>query len=107
MSLESQSYRGRIAPSPTGYLHLGHARTFWIAQERAIANRGVLALRNEDLDAARCRPKFVSAMLEDLRWFGLDWQEGPDRGGPFAPYRQSERVQLHRAALERLIADGT
>jgi glutamyl/glutaminyl-tRNA synthetase len=98
------SYRGRLAPTPTGYLHLGHAQTFWTAQERARANGGALVLRNEDLDRARCKPEFAHAMLEDLRWFGLEWQEGPDLGGPFAPYNQSERFSIYRAALERLRA---
>lgn len=95
-------YRGRIAPSPTGYLHLGHARTFWTAQERARSNGSVLVLRNEDIDHARCKPEFVSTMIEDLRWFGFDWQEGPDVGGPFAPYNQSERYRLYREALAKL-----
>ena len=99
-------YRGRLAPSPTGYLHLGHARTFWTAQQRAEAAGGTLVLRNEDLDAQRSRPEFVSAMIEDLRWFGLRWQEGPDCGGPFGPYAQSERGHLHRAALEKLRQAG-
>lgn len=98
------SYRGRLAPTPTGYLHLGHARTFWTAQERAKANGGTLILRNEGLDSARCKPEFARAMLEDLCWFGLEWQEGPDIGGPFAPYNQSERFSLYRAALEKLRA---
>ena len=100
------SYRGRLAPSPTGYLHLGHARTFWMAQERALAHGGTLVLRNEDLDRARHRPEYVSAMMDDLHWFGLKWQEGPDRGGPFAPYNQSERFQFYQAALEKLRAGG-
>jgi glutamyl/glutaminyl-tRNA synthetase len=86
------SYRGRIAPSPTGYLHLGHARTFRTAQERA--RGGALVLRIEDLDAGRCRAEFRAAIIEDLRWFGIEWQEGPDVGGPFAPYVQSERDYL-------------
>jgi glutamyl/glutaminyl-tRNA synthetase len=102
-----RGYRGRLAPSPTGYLHLGHARTFWIAQERARANGGTLVLRNEDLDRARCKAPFVEAMFEDLRWFGLDWQEGPDCGGPHGPYRQSERFGFYRLALEKLIASGS
>ena len=67
-------YRGRLAPSPTGFLHLGHARTFWIAQQRARANGGVLVLRNEDLDATRFKLEFVDAMIEDLNWFGFEWQ---------------------------------
>ena len=60
-------YRGRLAPSPTGYLHLGHARTFWIARQRARSNGGKLVLRNEDLDPGRARETFVAAMIEDLR----------------------------------------
>ena len=99
-------YRGRLAPSPTGYLHLGHARTFWTAQERAVANHGTLLLRSEDLDRARCRAEFVEAMLEDLAWFGLRWQEGPDCGGPFAPYTQSERRAFYKEALDKLRACG-
>ncbi|HZE79607.1 MAG TPA: glutamate--tRNA ligase family protein [Candidatus Polarisedimenticolia bacterium] len=71
-------YRGRLAPSPTGYLHLGHARTFWVAWQRARAAHGKLIFRNEDLDYQRCKPEFVRAMYEDLHWLGLDWDEGPD-----------------------------
>src|SRR5437660_7770970 len=71
-------YRGRLAPSPTGYLHLGHARTFWVAWQRARATHGKLIFRNENLDYQRCKPEFVRAMFEDLRWLGLDWDEGPD-----------------------------
>lgn len=63
---------------------------------------GALILRNDDLDAARCRPEFSAAMLEDLRWFGLRWSEGPDMGGPYAPYAQSERIAHYRAAFEQL-----
>jgi glutamyl/glutaminyl-tRNA synthetase len=100
--IRNLNYRGRLAPSPTGYLHLGHARTFWTAQERARANGGTLALRNDDLDAARFKLEFVDAMLEDLKWFGFEWQEGPDCGGPFAPYNQSERREFYRAAFDKL-----
>ena len=99
-----RKYRGRLAPSPTGYLHLGHARTFWVAQERARAHGGELILRNEDLDSTRYKMEFVDAMLEDLRWFGFEWSEGPDVGGKFAPYNQSERMDFYRAALEKLRA---
>ncbi len=98
MKYPESNYRGRLAPSPTGLLHLGHARTFWTAQERARAAGGTLLLRNDDLDTARCRPEFVTAMQEDMRWFGLDWQE------PMVP--QSERIPLYRAALARLHAAG-
>lgn len=73
-----------------------------MAQQRARQNGGDLILRIEDLDRARCRPEFVAAMFEDLRWFGFEWSEGPDVGGPFAPYRQSERMKFYRSALEQL-----
>src|SRR5262249_38881318 len=96
------SYRGRLAPSPTGLLHVGHARTFWIAAKRAAQNGGTLILRNEDLDPQRCRPEFVEAMIEDLRWLGISWQEGPDCGGPVGPYTQSERRSFYLAAWKRL-----
>ena len=98
------AYRGRIAPSPTGWLHLGHARTFWIAQERA--TNGTLILRNDDLDGPRCRPEFSEAAIEDLKWFGFRWQEGPDIGGPRGPYTQSKRIVLYDEAFERLRAGG-
>jgi len=99
------SYRGRLAPSPTGYLHLGHARTFLIAAQRAERAGGALIFRNEDLDPDRCRPEYVSAMYEDLRWLGLKWNEGPDCGGPHAPYSQSERREVHAEAW-RVLRDG-
>jgi len=81
------SYRGRLAPSPTGYLHLGHARTFWVAQQRATAHHGVLVLRNEDLDRSRSKPEFANAMFEDLDWFGFRWPARMNRSirEPAAP----------------------
>ena len=105
------SYRGRLAPSPTGLLHLGHARTFWTAYERARDAGGTLILRDEDLDTQRARADYAAAMLEDLCWLGVEWQEGPGLGnapggGAFGPYRQSERYALYRAAWERLRAGG-
>jgi glutamyl-tRNA synthetase len=102
MTNAAKPYRGRIAPSPTGHLHMGHARTFWRAQSRARAANGVLVLRNDDLDRVRCKAQFIEAMREDLRWFGFVWQEGPDCGGPFGPYSQSERYPLYEAALNKL-----
>lgn len=96
------AYRGRIAPSPTGYLHLGHARTFWTAYERAVAAQGTLVFRNEDLDRQRCRPEFVDAMYKDLRWLGICWQEGPDVGGAHAPYNQSQRRSHYLAVWRKL-----
>src|ERR1700723_1693071 len=103
-AMKISPYRGRLAPSPTGFLHLGHARTFWIAQQRAVAAQGVLILRDQDLDPERSQPRFRQAMFEDLRWLGLEWQEGPDVGGPFGPYTQSRRQGLYRAAWRRLVA---
>lgn len=100
---DGSSYRGRLAPSPTGLLHVGHARTFWTAAERAREHGGALIFRNEDLDPQRCRPEFVQAMFEDLRWLGIRWQEGPDCGGPFAPYTQSERREHYLAAWKQLV----
>jgi glutamyl/glutaminyl-tRNA synthetase len=94
----SASYRGRLAPSPTGQLHLGHARTFWIAAQRARAAGGTLLLRNDDLDAVRFRLDFVAAMIEDLRWLGFTWEE--------PVISQSERLPLYRSALARLHAAG-
>jgi glutamyl/glutaminyl-tRNA synthetase len=101
-----QGYRGRLAPSPTGFLHLGHARTFWIAYQRAQASQGSLIVRNEDLDPDRSRPQFAQAMLEDLHWLGIRWQEGPDVGGPVGPYTQSERRNFYLQAWNQLLQDG-
>jgi glutamyl-tRNA synthetase len=99
-------YRGRLAPSPTGLLHIGHARTFWTASSRAIQHQGTLILRNEDLDPQRSRPEFAAAMVEDLQWLGIRWSEGPDRGGPHAPYSQSERRAFYFDAWRRLRDGG-
>jgi glutamyl-tRNA synthetase len=88
-------------------MHLGHARTFWIAQLRAQEYGGALVLRNEDLDRERCKPQFAGDMIEDLRWFGLSWAEGPDIGGPFAPYNQSERKSWYADVWRMLHATGT
>ncbi len=99
-------YRGRLAPSPTGLLHLGHANTFLTAHDRARDAGGTLLLRNENLDTQRSRPGFVSAMIEDLRWLGIAWQEGPDIGGPYAPYNQSERRDHYLGAWRTLLDRG-
>jgi glutamyl-tRNA synthetase len=104
--VSQSSYRGRIAPSPTGYLHLGHARTFWKAFERAGEAGGALVFRNEDLDPQRSRPEYTSAMFEDMRWFGIQWEEGPDVGGPYDPYEQSRRTLFYLDAWRKLLATG-
>jgi glutamyl-tRNA synthetase len=97
MPESSLNYIGRLAPSPTGLLHLGHARTFWAAFERARAAGGKLWLRDEDLDPQRCRPEFSAAMKEDLCWLGIAWD---------AELRQSDRLALYRDALRQLLAAG-
>lgn len=90
-------YLGRLAPSPTGLLHLGHARTFWMAYERARAANGTLWLRDEDLDPQRSKEEFSRAMKEDLHWFGIEWQHEA---------KQSQRLGLYREAMERLLRAG-
>src|SRR5690606_41665 len=102
----SASYRGRFAPSPSGWLHLGNARTALFAWARARAAGGAFVMRVEDLDGPRTRPEAVLGNLEELAWLGLDWDEGPDRGGPHGPYRQSQRLELYEAALRRLRDEG-
>jgi glutamyl-tRNA synthetase len=98
--------RGRYAPSPTGPLHLGNARTALLAWLAARAAGDRFAMRVEDLDGPRVRPGLEARILEELRWLGLDWDEGPDVGGPHAPYRQSERLRLYADALDALRARG-
>lgn len=99
---EGCGYRGRLAPTPTGHLHLGHARTFWLAQQRAEKSGGTLVLRVEDLDAARCKPQYFDDLIEDLSWVGLRWQEGPRVGGVYGPYRQCDRRALYQCVWQRL-----
>jgi glutamyl-tRNA synthetase len=98
--------RGRYAPSPTGRLHLGNARTALLAWLDTRSRGGAFIMRIEDLDRARVPAGAEQDVLDDLAWLGLDWDEGPDRGGPFAPYRQSERAARYDAAIDRLLADG-
>jgi glutamyl-tRNA synthetase len=98
--------RGRLAPSPTGALHAGNVRTFMLAWLSARTAGGSIVLRIEDIDTARCKPGYIEQMIDDLRWLGFDWDEGPDESGPHAPYLQSRRLDRYHAALERLIADG-
>jgi glutamyl-tRNA synthetase len=102
----ASSYRGRLAPSPTGYLHIGHARTFWTAFERARNAGGTLVMRMEDLDPDRSRAEYTEAALEDLHWLGIHWQEGPHVGGPFAPYEQSRRHAIYLAVWRKLLRGG-
>ncbi len=100
------SVRVRFAPSPTGHLHVGNARTAlynWLLARR---HGGTFVLRIEDTDTERSTAASERAILDDLRWLGLAWDEGPDTGGPYAPYRQSERLPRYRAAADDLIGRG-
>jgi glutamyl/glutaminyl-tRNA synthetase len=96
--IENVGYAGRLAPSPTGLLHLGHAATFWTAYERARAAGGVLLLRNEDLDPQRSKQEYVDAMVEDLAWLGIEWEP--------PMLSQSMRMEAYREAFDRLLSAG-
>src|SRR5260221_14033813 len=96
--------RVRFAPSPTGYLHVGGARTAlfnWLFARRL---GGVLVLRIEDTDVERSSDAMVDGILDGMRWLGLEWDEGPKIGGPYAPYFQSERLHRHRPKAAPLLA---
>src|SRR5690606_10090183 len=95
--------RFRFAPSPTGRLHVGGARTAILNWLLARSQGGGFVLRIADTDADRNGEEAEAPILEDLRWLGLDWDEGPDIGGEFGPYRQSERGETHRAVVQRLL----
>jgi len=99
--------RLRFAPSPTGYLHVGGARTALFNWLYARRHGGIFVLRIEDTDVARSSDEMVGAILEGLRWLGLDWDEGPEAGGAYGPYFQSERLERYRAIADRLVADGS
>jgi len=98
--------RGRYAPSPTGATHLGNASTALLAWLSARSRRGAFVMRMEDLDRPRVVPGSAAGILDDLRWLGLDWDEGPDVGGPYPPYEQSARGELYAVAFERLRVRG-
>ncbi len=100
------TYRGRFAPSPTGDLHLGSAAAAVFCAAAAIRAKGALVLRVEDLDAARVIPGKTQAILDDLTYLGVTWDEGPDKGGPVGPYQQSARIPLYEAAMDLLAQRG-
>jgi glutamyl-tRNA synthetase len=101
----SDSVRVRIAPSPTGFAHLGTASTALYNLLFARQNSGTFALRIDDTDLERNRPEYELLIYESLHWLNLDWDEGPDKGGPFEPYRQSERLDIYKEHAARLLAD--
>ena len=102
----SDSIRVRFAPSPTGLLHVGNARTALFNWLFARQKKGKHILRIEDTDIERSEARYESQLMEDLRWLGIDWDEGPDVGGDFAPYRQSDRMDVYRRYAERLLDEG-
>jgi nondiscriminating glutamyl-tRNA synthetase len=102
----SERVRVRFAPSPTGYVHVGNARTALFNWLFARHHQGDFILRIEDTDVERSEARYETQLIADLRWFGLDWDEGPDKGGPFAPYRQSERGESYRRHAIELIDRG-
>src|SRR5215472_8768167 len=101
--MAEKKVRARFAPSPTGQLHVGNARTalfnWLVARQRG----GVNVLRIEDTDLERSEARYEVQLLDDLKWLGLDWDEGPDIGGPYTPYRQSDRMEIYRAIADRLV----
>ena len=98
--------RVRFAPSPTGHLHVGNARTALFNWFFARQKGGTMILRIEDTDIERSEARFEEQLIGDLRWLGIDWDEGPDRGGSYAPYRQSDRLEIYREHAEGLLAEG-
>src|SRR5437764_15337491 len=100
---ESPGVRVRLAPSPTGFAHLGTSSTSLYNVLFARANSGVFVLRVDDTDIQRNRDEYEKVIYEALHWLGLDWDEGPDKGGDHGPYRQSERLDLYREDAQRLL----
>src|SRR5450756_413203 len=103
---DASKVRVRIAPSPTGFAHLGTASTALYNVLFARANGGTFVLRIDDTDVERNRPEYEVVIYESLHWLGLDWDEGPDKGGPDGPYRQSERLDLYKQHAARLLEEG-
>src|ERR1700737_789851 len=103
---ERANGRRRIAPSPDGFAPLGTASTALYNVLFARQSGGTFALRIDDTDLERNRPEYEQLIYESLGWLGLNWDEGPDKGGPYAPYRQSERVDLYRQNAAKLLAEG-
>ena len=100
-----EEVRVRFAPSPTGYLHIGGARTALFNWLYAKSNGGKLILRIEDTDTDRLKEDSVSQILTSLKWLGINWDEGPEVGGNYGPYFQSERKELYKREVERLLAE--
>jgi glutamyl-tRNA synthetase len=102
----TQPVRVRYAPSPTGFPHVGNIRTALFNWLFARHNNGKFIIRIEDTDVARTVPGAVEAILNGVRWLGIDWDEGPEMGGDYGPYFQSQRLPLYQAAAKRLVEQG-
>ncbi|HVL91445.1 MAG TPA: glutamate--tRNA ligase [Actinomycetota bacterium] len=107
MTSPVQNIRTRFAPAPSGSLHVGNGRTALFAWLFARRHEGTFVLRVEDTDASRATEEHMHGVMDVLRWLGLDWDEGPDVGGPYGPYRQSERYDLYRERADAMVASGT
>jgi len=103
---QSRQVRVRFAPSPTGQVHVGNARTALFNWLFARQQKGTFVLRIEDTDVERSERRYEAQLIEDIKWLGLDWDEGPDIGGPYPPYRQSDKLDVYREHAERLVAEG-
>src|SRR6478752_5368176 len=104
--MPNDKVRARFAPSPTGQLHIGNIRTALFNWLFARQQGGAFILRIEDTDLERSEARYETQLIEDLKWLGLDWDEGPDAGGPYPPYRQSDKMDVYRGYAERLIREG-
>ena len=100
------SVRVRFAPSPTGFLHIGGARTCLYNYLFAKKMGGKLIVRVEDTDKERSSQEYENSQMNDLRWLSIEWDEGPDKGGEFGPYRQSERTEIYKTYAEKLLKEG-
>ena len=107
METKKKNIRVRFAPSPTGYLHIGGARTALFNWLYARHYGGTFILRIEDTDQARLVPGALEEIMESLRWLGMQWDEGPEVGGPHEPYFQSQRLDLYKEAASKLIKNGS
>src|SRR4249919_49274 len=102
---QTEKVRVRFAPSPTGHLHIGNVRTALFNWLFARQRGGTFILRIEDTDLERSEARYETQLMEDLKWLGIDWDEGPDVGGPYPPYRQSDKMAVYQSYAERLIKE--
>ena len=105
-SEDTRPVRVRFAPSPTGKLHVGGARTAIYNWAFARAHKGTFILRIDDTDPTRSTEENTQVILRAMRWLGLDWDEGPDVGGPCGPYKQTDRLDTYRDAAQRVVSVG-